>query len=89
MLYSITYRGLCVLSVSLTVAVTTMSMSSTRFFLKQSINVPALKQLSSIIWNPSLAVPTIELNSISELNLDQLKRNGVKCIIFDKDNTLR
>jgi phosphatidylglycerophosphatase GEP4 len=65
-----------------------MASSNTQFFLKQSLNVPALKQLSSIFWNPSLAVPVLELNSVEDLNLDLLKRNGVKCIVFDKDNTL-
>lgn len=65
-----------------------MASTNARFFLKQSINIPALKQLTSILWNPSLAVPTLELNSVDDLNLDFLKKNGVKCVVFDKDNTL-
>lgn len=64
------------------------SMVLSRFSLKQSLNMPAIKMLGSIMRNPSLAVPSIELNQLSDMNLSSLKENGIKCIVFDKDNTL-
>lgn len=64
------------------------SMVLSRFSLKQSINVPAIKMLGSILRNPSLAVPDIELDNLSNLNLKSLQSSGVKCLVFDKDNTL-
>lgn len=63
-------------------------MSFSRFSLKQSINVPALKMISSIVRKPSLAIPQQELTFLSDLNVHILKGAGIKYIVFDKDNTL-
>ncbi|MDD2238985.1 MAG: YqeG family HAD IIIA-type phosphatase, partial [Bacilli bacterium] len=36
----------------------------------------------------SIFVPDIYQKSIFDINFKKLKRNGIKCIIFDLDNTL-
>ena len=59
------------------------------FKVKQALNVPGIKFISKVISNPSIALPNIEVNHLSELNLLKLKRDGVKYLVFDKDNTLR
>ncbi len=64
------------------------TMSFSHFSLKQSINIPAVKMITSIVRNPSLAVPKTELTCLSELNLESLKCGGIKYLVFDKDNTL-
>jgi hypothetical protein len=58
------------------------------FKLKQAINVPALKMLGHVVSDPRIAVPLLELKSLRYLDVAHLQSKGVKCIIFDKDNTL-
>jgi phosphatidylglycerophosphatase GEP4 len=65
-----------------------LSMSFSRFSLKQAINVPALKMVTSIIRKPALAIPQQEITLLSDLNVRMLKGAGIKYIVFDKDNTL-
>lgn len=64
------------------------SMGLSRFSLKQALNIPAIKMIGNIIRQPSLALPCVQLDRLSDLNLRSLKENGIKCIVFDKDNTL-
>jgi phosphatidylglycerophosphatase GEP4 len=55
----------------------------------QSLNTKALVTLASVIRRPSLLVPHVTVNNVSELNYTALKENaGIQAIIFDKDNTL-
>jgi hypothetical protein len=69
-------------------SVSTMSGFS-KFSIRQAINIPAIKKLSSLLVNPSLLIPTWELSYLSDLNLSHLKSVGIKALVFDKDNTLR
>lgn len=58
-------------------------------FLKQFINLSAIKQLHRVFLHPSLLVPTIHVNSINDIDITSLKHDHqVKFIVFDKDNTL-
>lgn len=49
------------------------------------INISAIKRLSSIITRPTLLLPTLQLNSLNDLNIKQL---NIDYLIFDKDNTI-
>ena len=60
-----------------------------RFSIRQAINLPALQFLKNVIQRPELAVPYVELSKLSDLNLHKLKKQGIRCLLFDKDNTLR
>jgi hypothetical protein len=60
-----------------------------KFAWKQAINVPGLKIVSSVLRNPLLAIPHIEINALTELDLSRLQKTGIKFLVFDKDNTLR
>ena len=59
-----------------------------RFSLSQSINVPALKKLGALLRKPSMIIPQIRVNKLKDLDIIGLKRQGVKYLVFDKDNTL-
>jgi phosphatidylglycerophosphatase GEP4 len=55
----------------------------------QSLNTKALVTLASVIRRPSLMVPHVSVDNISELNYQAMKeRAGIKAVVFDKDNTL-
>jgi phosphatidylglycerophosphatase GEP4 len=55
----------------------------------QSINTKALLTLASVVRRPSLMVPHVSLENVSQLSYAALKeRCGIRAIIFDKDNTL-
>ena len=54
----------------------------------QYINFEGLKFSLRGILNPSLYKPHYSINTIAEINFKNLKKNGIKFIIFDKDNTL-
>ncbi|KAL3940356.1 MAG: hypothetical protein SGARI_000996 [Bacillariaceae sp.] len=55
----------------------------------QSLNTKALVTLASVIRHPSLMVPHVSVDNVSELNYAALKeRAGIKAVVFDKDNTL-
>ena len=80
-------KQLTVLAVLLSISgIGAFSMS---FKLKQAINVPGIKIVSTVLSKPSIAVPKIELNTLNDLNISKLKSDGVKYLVFDKDNTLR
>ncbi len=59
-----------------------------RFSLRQSFNFPAIRNLLTLFKQPSLILPHISLNKLSELDVERLKAKGIKYIVFDKDNTL-
>lgn len=59
------------------------------FKLKQFINVPGVKVLSTVLCNPAVAIPNIQIETLKELDLHRLQQKGIKCLVFDKDNTLR
>lgn len=61
---------------------------SKSFWFRQSINLPALKQVGAALFKPGLLIPSIELRSINDLDLDALYTHGARVIVFDKDNTL-
>mmetsp|Transcript_29143 Transcript_29143/g.44834 ORF Transcript_29143/g.44834 Transcript_29143/m.44834 type:complete len:231 (+) Transcript_29143:87-779(+) len=55
----------------------------------QSINTKALLTLASVVRRPSLMVPHVSLQNVSQLNYTALKEScGVRAVVFDKDNTL-
>jgi len=58
-------------------------------FVKQSLNVAALRQLGRVLREPSLLVPRLSVKSASDLDMRRLKEeHGIRCVVFDKDNTL-
>lgn len=59
-----------------------------RFSVRQSINLPALKKLGSLLRRPSLIIPNIRVKNLKDLDLASLKSKGIKYLVFDKDNTL-
>ena len=59
-----------------------------RFSVSQSINLPALKKLGSLLRRPSLIIPHIRVKKLKDLDMVGLKAKGVKYLVFDKDNTL-
>jgi phosphatidylglycerophosphatase GEP4 len=55
----------------------------------QAVNTKAIWTLSAVLRRPSLVVPHVAVDHISQVNFDALQRHaGVQAIIFDKDNTL-
>lgn len=55
----------------------------------QSLNTKALVTLASVIRRPSLMVPHVSVDNISEINYAVMKeRAGIRAVVFDKDNTL-
>lgn len=66
------------------------SSSSERIgWMRQSVNVDALKKLFVVVLRPLLVVPTIQIDALEELDVQDLKDNrAVRAIVFDKDNTL-
>ncbi|KAG7345770.1 HAD phosphatase family IIIA protein [Nitzschia inconspicua] len=55
----------------------------------QSLNTKALVTLASVIRRPSLMVPHVSVDNISEINYEAMKEHaGIRAVIFDKDNTL-
>ncbi len=55
----------------------------------QSLNTKALLALASVVRRPSLMVPHVTLENVSQLQYQALKdKCGIRAIVFDKDNTL-
>jgi phosphatidylglycerophosphatase GEP4 len=55
----------------------------------QSINTKALLTLASVVRRPSLLVPHVSVENISQLDFLSMKANcGIRAVAFDKDNTL-
>lgn len=78
-----------VLGLIAAILVVTESMSLSKYSLKQAINIPGLTKAMQAIFKPSLLIPQISVNSINDLNFQDMKNKGINCIVFDKDNTLR
>lgn len=87
--YYVTVAAAVVVTVSCLFSLVLSMPSMRSFFLKQSINVPGIMSIKTVLQKPTLLLPTIQLKSLNELNLTQLQSRGVKYIVFDKDNTLR
>ena len=66
-----------------------MSSALSRFSIQQAVNVPGLLSSLRVFIQPSLVIPLISVKHINDLNFESMKNDGVKCLIFDKDNTLR
>jgi predicted membrane-bound spermidine synthase len=64
-------------------------MVSTKFTLKQFLNVPGLKAVALVAASPELIPPHYHLKHVRQINYQLLKDRGIKCLVFDKDNTLR
>jgi phosphatidylglycerophosphatase GEP4 len=62
--------------------------SVTRQSLGQLVNVPALLYLGKVLRSPSLLVPHLSAARLEGIDVDSLKRRGVKYVVFDKDNTI-
>jgi len=62
--------------------------NSLLFALKQTINIPGLVGIRDVLLNKKLLIPTWSLNSVAELDINELMTLGIKYLVFDKDNTL-
>ena len=52
-------------------------------FWKQSINFPALRKLLKVFVNPTILQPTFEVNSLAELNFEDLKNQwNIAAIVY-------
>lgn len=69
--------------------VAAFSMKSMIFSVRQSINAVAFRKSIASILTPHLILPQISVNSIEDIDANKLLNLGIKCIVFDKDNTLR
>eukprot|EP00750_Incisomonas_marina_P009346 INCI15955.1.p1 GENE.INCI15955.1~~INCI15955.1.p1 ORF type:complete len:243 (-),score=39.74 INCI15955.1:314-1042(-) len=54
----------------------------------QSWNGDAVRALGTILQRPSLLKPRLCVENISHLDIDELRRCGVKAVVLDKDNTI-
>lgn len=55
----------------------------------QAVNTKAILTLAAVVRRPSLLVPHVSVDNISQLDYAALKRYaGIQAVIFDKDNTL-
>lgn len=55
----------------------------------QSLNTKALATLAYVLRHPTVLVPHVSVNNVSELNYKAMKEcAGVRAVVFDKDNTL-
>ena len=56
-------------------------------FLRQTITLPGLVHSLKLFHSPQLFLPRLSC-PLNDINLEFLKNEGVKYIVFDKDNTL-
>jgi phosphatidylglycerophosphatase GEP4 len=56
--------------------------------LGQSLNYEGLKSIFTILRNPKLLHPKLQIDDVTQIPFQKLKDSGVKAIAFDKDNTL-
>lgn len=56
--------------------------------LRQSLNLSAIKELLYVWKHPECLIPMLEIKKLDDLNTKFLIEKNIKCIIFDKDNTL-
>ena len=54
----------------------------------QYINFEGIKYALSALTRPVLFKPHYQVKTINEINFRNLRKNGIKYIVFDKDNTL-
>eukprot|EP00529_Nitzschia_sp_RCC80_P041436 CAMPEP_0113458140 /NCGR_PEP_ID=MMETSP0014_2-20120614/9767_1 /TAXON_ID=2857 /ORGANISM="Nitzschia sp." /LENGTH=195 /DNA_ID=CAMNT_0000349651 /DNA_START=1245 /DNA_END=1829 /DNA_ORIENTATION=+ /assembly_acc=CAM_ASM_000159 len=55
----------------------------------QSLNTRAIVTLASVFRRPSLLVPHLTVEDVSQIDFHDLKTNGkITAVVFDKDNTL-
>lgn len=54
----------------------------------QSWNGDAVRALGTILQRPSLLKPHLCVQNISHIDVDELRRCGVKAVVLDKDNTI-
>ena len=54
----------------------------------QAINTKALLTLASVLRKPGLMVPHVSVATISDVNYQALKDQGIAAVMFDKDNTM-
>ena len=73
----------------ITLFVSAASMSLSKYSIKQSINIPGIKKAMQAIFKPSLTIPQIDVRRVDDLDFVTMKENGIRCVVFDKDNTLR
>jgi hypothetical protein len=77
------------LSFSVSPSLSSKPMVSSKFTLKQFLNVPGLKAIGLIFTSPHLILPHYNVKHVKNINYEMLKEKGIKCLVFDKDNTLR
>lgn len=77
------------LGVTLSLFVATESMSLSKYSVSQAINLPGIRKAMKAILQPSLLIPQISVKSVNDLDFQEMKDNGISCVVFDKDNTLR
>ena len=54
----------------------------------QYINFEGIRYTLSSLMNPILYQPHYQVRTIADINFEALRKNGIKYIVFDKDNTL-
>ena len=57
-------------------------------FLRQSLNLSAMLALRRLLTRPSLLLPAITCDGVSNIDFEALSSRGVRAVVFDKDNTL-
>lgn len=58
------------------------------FALQQSVNLDGITKTFQYLTRPQFLIPDIELDNLNQLDIRVLRSKGIKCIVFDKDNTL-
>ena len=56
--------------------------------LRQSFNLSGMLALRTLFFRPSLLIPTLTYNGVSDIEFERLSSQGVRAVVFDKDNTL-
>lgn len=55
----------------------------------QSLNTKALATLAYVLRHPTILIPHVSVDNVSQLNYKAMKEcAGVRAVVFDKDNTL-
>ena len=65
-----------------------MSWSPTARLLWQSWNKDAVASIFSYLRRPRLLKPDLQVQTISDIDVNQLKAIGVRAVLLDKDNTV-
>jgi phosphatidylglycerophosphatase GEP4 len=64
------------------------AMAMSRFSLSQSFNLIGIKSFLTSLSQPELFIPNGIYDHVTKIPLLELKKLGIKGLIFDKDNTL-